>query len=417
MFKSDKTYIYKLLAAFILTSLLTGCGGILLHELQKLVEKLAFGRGEASSQLLLFGRVSPERRFLAVFGAGVLSALVWYFIQRKNRQIISVRSQVSLDKKASYRPILWIHLCNIFLQIASVAAGSPIGKEGAPRELGALTAGRISDYFHLRLPDRKLLIACGAAAGLAAVYQVPLASVFFVFETLAVGLSFRNGLLALLSTVLAAAVAQLSIPDVPLYRTGQLAANWSTILLAVVIGAAIGPLANLFRQLTAWAQSHKTKSRAILWQLPLSFLIVAALSVIFPEILGNGGALVQKVFSALSPVQALMVLPVKAFLVLLVLKSGAYGGTLTPSFSMGAVAAFILVSVLHIIVPSLSMTAASLLGSAVFLAVTMKAPLTAVGLVISFTGQSFPSYLPLLLAVATAYIVNTYLSKLQKGRV
>ncbi|WP_152972521.1 chloride channel protein [Streptococcus orisasini] len=414
MLKSDKTYIGKLLAAFVLTSLLTGLGGILLHELQELVEKLAFGRGEVSSQLLLFGHVSTERRFLAVFAAGILSALIWYLIQRKNRQIISVRSQVSLDKKASYRPILWIHLCNIFLQVASVAAGSPIGKEGAPRELGALTAGRISDYFHLRLPDRKLLIACGAAAGLAAVYQVPFASVFFVFETLAIGFSFRNGLFALLSTVLAAAVAQVVIPDVPLYRTGQLTTSFSTLLLAIAVGAVVGPLAKYFRQLTSWAQSHKTKDRAILWQLPLSFLLLAAIALNFPELLGNGGALAQKVFFGMPLTQALLILPIKAFLVLLVLRTGAYGGTLTPSFSMGAVCAFILVSGLHLIFPDLSMTAALLLGAAVFLATTMKAPLTAIGLVISFTGQSYPSYLPFLLAVAAAYVVNTYLFNHQK---
>lgn len=41
------------------------------------------------------------------------------------------------ESPASKMPKLWIHLTNIFLQVASVGAGSPIGKEGAPRELGA----------------------------------------------------------------------------------------------------------------------------------------------------------------------------------------------------------------------------------------------------------------------------------------
>lgn len=62
--------------------------------------------------------------------------------------------------------------------MASVGAGSPIGKEGAPREFGALGAGRISDRMTLTLTDRKLAIVCGASAGLAAVYQVPIASIF-----------------------------------------------------------------------------------------------------------------------------------------------------------------------------------------------------------------------------------------------
>ena len=77
-----------------------------------------------------------------------------------------------------------IHLTNIFLQVASVGAGSPIGKEGAPRELGALGAGRVSDYLKLTLQDRKLAIALRASAGLAAVYQVPIASIFLPLKRL-----------------------------------------------------------------------------------------------------------------------------------------------------------------------------------------------------------------------------------------
>ena len=52
--------------------------------------------------------------------------------------------------------------------------GASVGKEGAPREVGALLAGRLAKGFSLALKERKVLIACGAGAGLAAVYQVPL---------------------------------------------------------------------------------------------------------------------------------------------------------------------------------------------------------------------------------------------------
>ena len=66
------------------------------------------------------------------------------------------------------------------MQVAIVGAGSSIGKEGAPRELGALFGGSLSKALHLDVVDRQLLIACGAGAGLAAVYQVPFASTLFV---------------------------------------------------------------------------------------------------------------------------------------------------------------------------------------------------------------------------------------------
>lgn len=70
--------------------------------------------------------------------------------------------------------------------MAIVAAGASIGKEGAPRELGALFGESLSKGLHLFISDRQLLIACGAGSGLASVYQVPFASAFFVLETLRV---------------------------------------------------------------------------------------------------------------------------------------------------------------------------------------------------------------------------------------
>ena len=70
--------------------------------------------------------------------------------------------------------------------MAIVAAGASIGKEGAPRELCALFGESLSKGLHLFISDRQLLIACGAGAGLASVYQVPFASAFFVLETLRV---------------------------------------------------------------------------------------------------------------------------------------------------------------------------------------------------------------------------------------
>ena len=66
-------------------------------------------------------------------------------------------------------------------QIVAVGGGAPIGKEAAPREIGALFARPIANIFSLSVKDQIFLIACGAGAGLAAVYQVPLTSVFFRF--------------------------------------------------------------------------------------------------------------------------------------------------------------------------------------------------------------------------------------------
>ena len=112
---------------------------------------------------------------------------------------------------------------------------------------------------------------------------------------------------------------------------------------------------------------------------------------------------------------ALACVVIKVFLVLLTLKNGAYGGTLTPSFSIGAVLGFLGAVLCQLIFPSLSLSSAMLIGSSVFLAITMNAPLTAVGLVVSFTGQKINSLPILLIAVAVAFATKTIIEHIERN--
>ena len=266
----------------------------------------------------------------------------------------------------------------------------------------------------LALTDRKLAIVCGASAGLAAVYQVPIASIFFAFETLGLGLSVLNLISVSSTTILASLIAGTVISDTPLYHSGQVVLDSKTCGFAIVLAILITPLAQLFRRLTQKAQAGKVTTKSILWKLPLTFLLLASFSLYFPEILGNGGALAQAVFDGMGVWYALACVVIKAVLVLLTLKNGAYGGTLTPSFSIGAVLGFLVAVLCQLVVPELSLTSAMLIGSSIFLAITMNAPLTAVGLVVSFTGQSFTALPILLLAVIVAFATKTIIEHIER---
>ena len=96
--------------------------------------------------------------------------------------------------------------------MAIVAAGASIGKEGAPRELGALFGESLSKGLHLFISDRQLLIACGAGAGLASVYQVPFASALFVLGTLGVCWKLKNIIIILATTYVSVSYTHLTLP-------------------------------------------------------------------------------------------------------------------------------------------------------------------------------------------------------------
>ena len=375
-----------------LLGLVSGFAGIILHDLLEFVEGLVFGHSEHESSFLTDG-VPPYRIGISLLIVGLTSALVWFFLQRKGK-LLSIKGQMK-EEDSRLALHFWRQLLHSSWQIVAVGGGAPIGKEGAPREIGSLLAGRLAKGFGLPLADRIFLIACGAGAGLAAVYQVPLTSVFFIFETLGIGFSLKRFFLAGISTYVAAYTARWVISDHALYKLPVTTWSLQVLWLMAILVLVLTPLAYGFARLTKQATAHRIKDKRILLTLPLAFLFLAGLAQKLPHLLGNGRMVAQEVINGISWKTAFLLFVLKALVVLLTLWAGAYGGTLTPSFALGMAGAALFTLAFGLESPSTIL----LIGAVCFLTVTLKAPLSATGLVIGFTGQGLDA-LPYLLLTA-----------------
>ena len=385
-------YNFRLFLAVILQGIVSGLSGIVLHYLLEIVESLAFGQSEKHTGFLTDG-VSSSRIGLSLIIVGLGSSLVWYFLQ-KGSKIYSIKAQMK-DETAQYKLHFQKQLFHSIWQIIAVGGGAPIGKEAAPREIGTLFAGPVGKICILSMKDRIFLLACGAGAGLAAVYQVPLTSVFFVFETLGIALSIKRFVLVGLTTYVSTYIAGLVISDQALYQI--LAITWSLKEMWIIplLLLFLTPLAWLFGRLSKEASSKRIKDKRILLTLPSAFLFLVGLASYFPHLLGNGRMMAQEVLNGSSGKTVLLLFILKALVVLITLWAGAYGGTLTPSFALGIAGAALLGMILGVE----SQPTTLLLGSVCFLSVTLRAPLSATGLVIGFTGIGLDS-LPYLLIIA-----------------
>lgn len=403
-------YWLRLGLTVLVLATLTGLGGILIHELLNLVETLAFGHSEEDVAFLTDG-TSWFRRFLALITIGLLSSWVWYLLQ-KRQPIFSIKKEIgdASSRLASLRYFLR-QLLHIFWQIIAVGAGSPVGKEGAPRELGALLASPVARLFLIRRNDRAVLIACGAGGGLAAVYQVPLTSAFFVFETLGLTWSLRNFILVILSTYISAYVARIDIAAEALYQVTGVSWQVMDLRYALILLLVLVPVAIVFSRLSKWVGSHRIKDKRILWSLPLVFLLLALLAISWPLLLGNGRMMAQTVLDGVTWQEVAGLFVLKALVVLLTLLAGAYGGTLTPSFALGLAGASLLLTFLPADLVG-SGSEVLLLGVVVFLTVTLKAPISAAGLVFGFTGQGLEA-MPYLLI--TAWLAFGFMKLLEKA--
>ena len=389
-------YNFRLFIAVILQGIVSGLSGIFLHYLLEMVEVLAFGQSEHHSGFLT-DRVSSSQIGLSLIIVGLGSSLVWYFLQ-KGSKIYSIKAQMK-DETSQYKLHFLRQLFHSIWQIIAVGGGAPIGKEAAPREIGTLFAGPIGKTCFLSKKDQIFLLACGAGAGLAAVYQVPLTSVFFVFETLGIALSIKRFVLVGLTTYVSTYTAGLVISDHALYKVPAVAWSLKEMWIIPLLLLFLTPLAWLFGRLSKEVSSNRIKDKRILFTLPIAFLFLAGLASYFPHLLGNGRMMAQEVLNGSNGKTVFLLFILKALVVLITLWAGAYGGTLTPSFALGMAGA----ALFGMILGGDSQPSILLLGSVCFLSVTLRAPWSATGLVIGFTGLALDSLPYLLVTAVLAY--------------
>ena len=368
-----------------------GAGAAALTEVIHFAEFLAFGRAKGD-----FG-VTPDqasafRRFAAVLACGAIASIGWYFLH-KFKPFLSA-GEIIEGKNPSFAS----NLAHAFLQVFTVGLGAPIGKEVAPRELGALFASKICAFFALDA-------ACGAAAGLGAVYNVPFAGAIFALEILLKSFDKRAALAAFGVCAVADFTANFSVPREALYVVSDFKSTPVNLALAAFVGVIVGMTAKFYQAGVARAEANRIKDGKILIFLPLAFAVTALAGAFLPEILGNGQAAAQTAFNEqISTLYALGLLTVKGVCVLALLKCGAYGGTLTPSFSLGALLGL-----------CLGLTAANFaqvnLSAAAFLAINLDAPFTAFALAAGFCDINLSAATAVMLSIACAMGARNLLSK------
>ena len=391
------------------TGIASGLVGILCHYLLEFIQILVFGN-DKSNLLSQFNSVSPFRRFAVLLVVGVLASLFWYFLQRRVSLLSISKAKQLVGKKS---PNFLGQSLHALVQVAIVGAGASVGKEGAPRELGALCAGSLSKGLGLEISERQLMIACGAGAGLAAVYQVPFASALFVLETLGVGWKLKNIVVILFSTYLSAYCARPIVGGKAIYLVDKVSLHPTSLIQILVLTLFVTPLALVFKVLAKSASKSRMTDKRILWTMPLSYVVLGGIAAFYPLIMGNGQVLAQWLFSGGVSAYLPLILVVKGLVVCLLLWAGSYGGTLTPSFTLGAGLGFLLTSCLEIFGLSLNPTLGMLLGATVFLGITLDAPLTGIALVLGFTGQGGLVAVPLILASLLSRILKNRWKKKQ----
>jgi H+/Cl- antiporter ClcA len=390
-------------AAVLLTGVVAGLFGAAMMALLTTVEHIGFGYDSGSFQSGV-EQASGVRRAVALLVAGVIGGVGWYLLRRFTKG-----QRAEADEAAwSGAALSWPRsLGTSVLSEIVIGLGASLGREAAPKLMGAVSGSLLARWTGLDAGQRRLLVACGAGAGLAAVYDVPLAGALFTAEILVGVITLPVALPALVCSGVATVTAwvylpaqatYLGVPDYPLTP--------SALVWAVLAGPVIGLVAVAFIRLVAFVSHHRASGRAVLVAPLVAFGVLAGIGQVYPQLFGNGKGIVLDAFLGQGSLLLLLALFVlKPLVTVLCLGSGASGGLLTPTLSTGAALGGFLGLAWSLLWPGTPVGVYALIGAAAMLGAGMQAPLTALVLVLELTDTGFALMVPLVIATALATVV------------
>lgn len=399
-------WLARLTFVTVLVGIGSGLSGLVVYFLLHSLEHVVYGHAEGDF-LDALATPSPLTRVLALFAAGVLGGVGWWASRKWLKKVVSVEKAVEGERMP-----LWGSLANIALQIVIVGLGASIGREVAPRELAALVAQWITRKTGVTAREARILVACGAGAGLAAVYDVPLGGAVFAVEILLAELTLATVVPAIATSAIAALVARLVTSAAPLYTVPHLDLSGSLIVWSIIAGPVMGFAALGFVVLAKKLGDRRPKGWGIMIVMPVVFTLVGVVSIWIPETLGNGRSVAQLGFTGTAPLAfILLVVLVKTLTTTGTIGAGAAGGTLTPALALGSGLGAVLGGLWLLVWPGSTIAAFAFVAAASFLAASMKAPLTALVLVVEFTGQGQAILVPALLAIVGSMTVGFMITR------
>nr|WP_224788784.1 ClcB-like voltage-gated chloride channel protein [Pandoraea terrae] len=292
--------------------------------------------------------------------------------------------------------------------LCSVASGASIGREGPMVQLAAMFASLVGRVLAFPPERLRLLVACGATAGITSAYNAPIAGALFISEIVYGSITTATLGPLVVASVIANIVIRQFLGYDAVYQMPRFdfVSGWE-VFFYLGLGVLAGVLAPLFLRLLDTAkQGFGSLTVPLFARLALGGLGVGILSLHVPQVWGNGYSVVNSILHSSWAWQALaMVLLFKVLATASSAGSGAVGGVFTPTLFVGAALGSLYGIGMNALAPETASVASSyaVVGMGAFLAATTYAPLMSILMIFEMT-LSYQVVLPLMLACITAYL-------------
>ena len=296
----------------------------------------------------------------------------------------------------------------------TIGSGGSAGREGPTVQIGAAVGSTIGQLLHLSTDRMRVLVGCGAAAGIAASFNAPLAGVLFSLEIILGDFAIHTFspiiIASVIGTVTGRALEGNEVTfNVPVHEL----VHPAEIIFYLILGILCGIVARLFTFIYFYVQQIFEEKIIMpgLYKPAIGGLIVGMISIFMPQILGNGydvmeQALTGQMFWGL----AFLLVFMKIMCTSITLGSGGMGGIFAPSLFIGAMLGTAFGSSIHFIFPTLSASAGtySVVGMGAVAGAVMQAPLTNILMLFELTND-YTLILPIMATcIAASYTYQRF---------
>jgi CIC family chloride channel protein len=396
---------YQLVLLSIVIGATTGVFAHLFFFLIEWARDFAYGHDGATG--LYSGRVLMLV-LLPTIGALVVGYITHYFAREAKGHGVPEVMDAMYRKGGEVRPR--IAVAKSVASALTIGSGGSAGTEGPIVQIGAAIGSSVGQLLHLHRRHMNIVVACGVSAGIAAIFNAPIAGVLFALEIFLKDFSFRTFSPVVFSSVIACSLIHaLRLEDTAIFEVRFLQETgyvfvWTELPYFLLLGLVCGIGAVLFIRLLYLAEDITDASPiAPAWRPAAGAMLLGLTGVLFvlltdqasmPPFFGNGYPVIKSILSADLLSQSIAALILLFFLKLLAtcltLGSGGSGGVFAPSLMLGASlgGAFgLLLRSIGLLGAESHVSAFALVGMAAMVAGTTHAPLTAIVMTYEITRE------------------------------
>ncbi len=347
-------------------------------------------------------------------GGLIVGPLIYFFAPEAKGHGVPEVMQAILLKGGKIRPR--VAAVKALASAITIGTGGSVGREGPIIQIGSSIGSTVGQLFKVPQKRLKTLVACGAAAGIAAAFNAPIAGALFAVEIILMDFAVAQFSPIVISAVMATVISHsyegnLAAFTVPAYEY----ASPYELAFYFMLGAASGLVSYLFIKVLYYSEDYFDERIKIPEYLKpvIGGVAIGVLALVFPQIMGVG---YDSINSALHGDMiwyvALGLVFLKIFATSLTLGSGGSGGIFAPSLFMGAMLGYFFGAMANQFFPDITAGpgAYALVAMGGLVAGTTRAPITAIIIVFELT-YDYEIILPLMITSIVSLIVSSYLSR------